>query len=101
MNKQINVSDFSNYLFWDVIMSELDIDANRNLIIKRTLELGQMRDWELIIQLYGIREIGRVAVTFKSLNPKALNFIATICDIPLNEFKCCIMKQSISRHWIY
>lgn len=101
MKDKIQISDFSAYLFWDVDKTKLDIYENKDFIVKRVLELGQMQDWEIIKAVFGIAEIGIMAMQFRSLNPKALSFISLISNIPINQFKCYTTKQLNQRHWIY
>jgi ribosomal protein S8 len=89
----------SKHLFWDTDTKVLSIDKNKSFIIQRVLEYGFIGDWNLIKKWYGIKEIGEVALQFRTLEPRALAFLVNITNIPINKFRCYTTKQSIPKHW--
>ncbi len=99
MNEPINISDFSPHLFWDVDRKQLDWEKNKAQIIKRVLEYGMIRDWEIIKQHYGLDQIGEVCKELRSLDDKSLSYISVLTGIPKESFRCYILKQSIPPHW--
>ena len=48
---------FSSNLFWDADISMMSMDASSGYIIQRVLEYGQMNDWRLINQYYGLERL--------------------------------------------
>ena len=94
-----SITDFSSHLFWDVDRNKLDWEKNKSQIIKRVLEYGLLNDWKLVERYYGVEKIGKICTGLRSLDDKALGFIATIADLPKETFRCYILKQSIPRHW--
>ena len=88
MSEQVNISDFSAHLFWDVNAENLNWEKNKAQIIQRVLEYGLLSDWKLIQNKYGISQIGEVCKSMRSLDRKSLVFIATLAGIPLNSFRC-------------
>ena len=97
--QHIKISDFSPHLFWDTDKKKLDVDEHKSFLIQRVLEYGLMKDWKLISAYYGIKKIGETATDFRILEPKALSFISTISKIPIKNFRCYNIKQSIPKHW--
>ena len=86
------------HYFWDVDFSKLDVNTNKRLIIKRVITLGSIDEIGLIVNHYGkpafISEIKKIA-----LDPKTLNFVSRVFDIPKNEFECYTMKPLTPLHW--
>ncbi len=57
-----------------------------------------MKDWKLISAYYGIKKIDETATEFRVLEPKTLSFISTVSKIPIKNFRCYNIKQSIPEH---
>lgn len=89
----IKVSDFSSHLFWDINRDSLDLDTNKSFIVKRALEYGLMKDWNLINRYYGLTAIVEMAKTFRSLEPKTFSFILTLSGLQKEAFRCSTIKQ--------
>ena len=99
MESKRSIDLLSKHLFWDTDTKVISIDKNKSFIIQRVLEYGFISDWNLIKKWYGIKEIGEVALQFRTLEPRALAFLVNITNIPINKFKCYTTKQSIPKHW--
>ncbi|MCC7402028.1 MAG: hypothetical protein IT214_11145 [Chitinophagaceae bacterium] len=99
MSEEVSISDFSPHLFWDVDIESLDWNKNKALIVQRVMEYGLINDWEIILNRYGIDQIGRICKNLRSLDPKSLVFIATLTETPLNSFRCYTTKPLTSTHW--
>lgn len=97
--KEITIKDFSPHLFWDTKVNSINLIRDKGFIIKRVLEYGFWRDWLLLKDYYGKREIGQTAKDFRELDPKSLTFISVKSQIPLEEFKCYTTKQLQPKHW--
>ena len=93
------ITDFSPHLFWDVDRNKLDWKKNKSQIVKRVLEYGLLNDWKLIQHYYGVEQIAETCKNFRSLDERALSFIATLASVPEESFRCYTLKQSIPRHW--
>ena len=93
------ISSFSKNLFWDVAPDSIDLESNSRYIIQRVLEYGRYSDWNLILSYYGIKTISDTATSLRSLDPKAVSFISAITNIPKEQFRCYILRQSSQRHW--
>ena len=77
----------------------LDIEKHQQQIIKRVLEYGVMRDWQVLKEVYGLDRIGAVCKRLRSLDEKSLNYISILTGIPKKSFRCYTLKQSIPPHW--
>lgn len=95
------IADFSPHLFWDVDPSKLELERSAAFIIERVLEYGLMKDWKLIMEIYGMEKIKEVSLKSKYLSPKTHSFVATIFNLPKNAFRCYELRQLNKEHWIY
>ncbi len=93
MNMNTFISQLSTSLFWDVVPEEIDDELNKRFIIQRVLERGTRNDWLLINKRYTLQVIIQEAKQLRSLEPKALSYIACIGNIPKEEFRCYTNKQ--------
>ena len=103
-----NIDNMSEYvkaltpsLFWDVNRDEVDDDRHRRFIMQRVLERGTMNDWRLTKRRYSLPLIVAEAQQMRSLEPRALAFIACLGDVDESSFRCSALKQSHQRHWFY
>lgn len=101
MTNENIIQQFSEYLFWDVDKSSIDLEANAAYIVKRVLERGQLNDWKLLQSYYGLSRITEISMELRDLDPKSLSFIATLSHTPKEKFRCYTERQSAQRHWIY
>lgn len=99
MSERDYIHSFSDYLFWDVDVSSIDLEANAPYVVRRVLELGQLKDWNLLVQRYGIPRISSIAQKLRILEPKALSFISAVSSVPKESFRCFTTKQSTQTHW--
>jgi hypothetical protein len=100
-NDKIKPQDFSSYLFWDVDQDRLDMENSKKLIIERVLEYGQMKDWNLLRNYYGLEEIKNTAQTIKSFDKVTLSFLCNLFDMEKTQFRCYTHKQSTPNYWEY
>lgn len=92
------IQGFSDYIFWDVDRDSIDLSANAPYVVQRVLEYGQYNDWKLLLNYYGLQHIVEISKHLRSLEPKALSFISTISDTPINLFRCFNTRQSTPEH---
>ena|ERR1700733_14515392 len=89
----------SQWLFWDVNLSELDIEKHSGQIIEKVLTRGSINDWHLIREYYGLKRIAEESKKLRYLDELTLNFISRLLNIPKQEFKCYTMMQSQPGPW--
>lgn len=99
MSEREYIQSFSEYLFWDVDKNSIDLETNAPYVVRRVLELGQIGDWKLLVQRYGIPRISSIARNLRTLEPRALSFISTVSSVPQESFRCFTTKQSTQTHW--
>lgn len=92
---------YSPNLFWDADLEQLDFDANKKYVIQRVLERGAFTDLQIAFKYYGANVIIEIARNLRTLEPRALSFIARIANLPKESFKCYTAKQSSQAPWIY
>ncbi len=93
------INKLSSHLFWDVDRLTLDMRKHNKFIVGRVLEYGLLSDWIIIKNHYGKEELGRIATSLRSLDRRALSFIATYTGLPEDKFRCYTTRQSIPQHW--
>ena len=92
---------FSDNLFWDIDTNDLNLDSQAAFVIGRVLNRGTWEDWLQARDYYGLPKIKTIALTIRSLTPKALAFIAIATDTKKERFRCFTLLQSITTHWHY
>lgn len=90
---------FSSNLFWDADISMMSMDESPGFIIQRVLEYGQMNDWRLINQYYGLDKIVEECKQMRTLDPVCLAFITTISNTKEEDYRCYHFRQSFPTHW--
>lgn len=94
-----NFSNFSKHLFWDTDRLSLDAEKNKNYIIKQVLEFGYDKDWQFLKSIYSLDEIKDSVKGMRTLEKRALSFIACITHTDIRDFRCYSTKQSNQAHW--
>jgi hypothetical protein len=97
--KTITPADFSRKLFWDIDPSALDLELHRKYVVARVLEYGTLEDWRLLVRHFALESVIGVAQTLRTLDPKALSFLATVGNVPRSSFRCFTLSQSMSTPW--
>lgn len=97
----INSSDFSKHLFWDVNRETIDFEKSKAFVIERVLSHGLLTDWNLLKDLYGKETIHRIVLQLRYLDKYSLHFCAAYFKEPLNRFRCYNFAQSNPAHWNY
>lgn len=98
-NTSIDIKQLSPHLFWDVDAGTVSFEKHSAFIVKRVMDYGLMKDWDLIFRNIGIQEIAKIALTIKDLDPRSLSFISTLSKIPKEKFRCYTFQQSMPQHW--
>jgi hypothetical protein len=100
MNKQ---QSFVNHLeaahFWDIDFHKIDVNTHKRLIIERIINFGSLREMNALIMYYGLAEIIQISLKISYLDPKTLNFISKLFEVPKSSFKCYTSKLSNPKLW--
>ena len=70
-------------------------------IVKQVLEYGYDNDWRLLKSIYGIDEIKDAVMSMRTLEKRALSFVACITHTDIRDFRCYSTKQSSPAPWIF
>jgi len=99
MKTKLNIIEqLKPHYFWDIDFSRINATANKRLIIERIITYGTLDEIDLIVENYGRAEVIKVVQKLTCLDPKTLNFISKLFEIPKNDFKC-YGKPLKSKHW--
>lgn len=101
VNNQQIIKSLSPELFWDTPRERIDPERNARWLIQRVLEYGMMSDWKGIRDYYGLERIKNEVTQMRSLEIRAIHFIASITNTPLEKFRCYILRQSMPKHMIF
>lgn len=87
MNSKITINDFSPHLFLGVDLAKFDWDSYKNFLIFKTLEEGQLTDWKLVKEKYGIDEVRKVSLELEGFDIVTVTFLAAIFKTNISDFK--------------
>jgi hypothetical protein len=100
MNKRKDlVGKLKSHYFWDVDLSKLQDEKGKRLIIERIINMGTLSEIMLLQERYGLDEVRRVLRNLNYIDPKTLNFISKLYNLPKKNFRCYTRKQLKPQHW--
>ena len=82
-------TDFSKYLFWDTDSTKVDLERNSPYVVQRVLEYGELSDWRLLLEYYGLERIVEISKQLRNLDPKALSFLCVVSNTHEEDYRCC------------
>lgn len=92
--KQLKPSQLSQHLFWDVDREQYDADKYPAWTVQRILEYGNLSDWRLILDYYGLDRIVDICKSLRTLMPEALSYICLISNTKKEDYRCYHTSQS-------
>lgn len=96
---QKELPKLSKVLFWDVDFTKIDFDLRTRYVIERVVMFGNWQEWEEIKRYYGLEKIKSETMQTRYLDAKTLNFLSLYFQVPKEQFRCYIWKQSNPTHW--
>lgn len=93
------IQQFNPNLFWDVDATQIDLDKYPGHVIQRVLEYGQMEDWHIILNYYGLDKIVDCCRRLRTLDPRALSYICCISHTQKESYRCYNFAQSTPTLW--
>jgi hypothetical protein len=87
--------------FWDTDPSLLKDEKSKRLIVERVFNFGNLKEIKLVKSYYGIDQVSDILINLNYIDPKTVNFISLLLNIPKNKFKCFTKKQLTNKHWNY
>jgi len=88
-------------LFWDVNITNVDLDKYKVHIIERIMLRGRLDEFRAMMQHYGRETVRQVMLNARWLDKVTLAFCSTIFDVPKTEFRCYKLAQLNPEHWDY
>lgn len=82
------MNDLSDHLFWDVDRSGIDPERHAAWLVRRVLEYGRWRDWQILVAHYGKPELAELAMGLRSLHPRAFAFCCAWFQLSPAAFRC-------------
>ncbi len=98
-NNQVLVNQLSPYLFWDIDKDSFDAECNSAQLIQRVLEYGELNDWRIIRNFYGLDRIASDCKQLRTLTPKALSFVCIVTGPHKEDYRCYNFRQSFPTPW--
>jgi hypothetical protein len=89
----VDISSFSPHIFWDIDISKINIETNKDIVIERALLYGLDKDEYLIFNTYEKTDIIDVVTNIKYIDKKICNYLSFRLDIPREDFICYKQKQ--------
>lgn len=77
----------SRSLFWDTNPDTVNFDKSARYVIEKVVTRGQFEDWQEIKRYYGLETIKQQVVRSRDLDPRTLNFLSNLLDIPKEKFR--------------
>ncbi len=91
--------NLSKVIFWDTDYNRIDWVNKARYVIERVVMYGTVQDWRAIQAYYGMERIKTEMLQSRDLDDKTLSFLSCIFNIPIEEFRCYKLKQSMPIHW--
>lgn len=80
-------------LFWEYDSAKINPEKHKVLILERVFTRGSWEEYKLLFSYYSRDEIREGVVKIMQLDPKTLNFLSVIFEIPKTDFICYGKKQ--------
>lgn len=95
------IEQLNKAYFWDVDIAKMDEEKSKRLIIERVMNYGNLSEIRLVKSFYGLKEVKSTLCQLNYIDPKTLNFISLLFDVPKTKFKCYTKKQLAHQPWNY
>lgn len=95
------VEDLSVHLFWDVSITEIELDKHAAFIVERVMRYGKLNDWFLLKTIYGLPRLQTIVIELRELDDFSIAFLSLILNIEKEAFRCYRQKQSQRSFWNY
>ena len=76
---------FSQQLFWDSPIENIDLQKHKRYIVERVLTRGFTADFYLLLKIYTTDEIKEALCRSKSLDPKTIHFCSWFFNLPKQD----------------
>ena len=90
------MTELSNHLFWDVDRTDIDFERHAAWLVRRVLEYGRWRDWQLLVAHYGKPRLADLVTSLRRLQPRAFAFCCAWFQLPPSSFRCFASTQFLN-----
>ena len=91
------INRLSEYLFWDVNLSEINPETHRQFIIPRVMDRGTLADVRAVWDYYGNEKIKQTLLNTATLGRKTVAFFANQFNLPRGAFRA---YRNPSANWL-
>lgn len=92
LTKEELFSHLSPHLFWDIDKAQFDFERHAGQLIARVLEYGEFEDWRFVRDYYGLERIVAECRQLRTLDPKALYYVAAVSHTDPTTYRCYATK---------
>ena len=86
--------------FWDLEITP-GAPVPERLVVERVFSYGTLGEAALVVKYFGRKKIEKILLNLNYLDPKTLNFVSKIFNIPVKKFRCYSRKQLRLQYWDY
>ncbi len=90
--------NFRKTLFWETDLKFLDYKKDADFIISRVLDFGNLKEWKLVKEIYGLKRIKKIAKKHIFFDPKSANFYSLILKISCTKKPFLEIPKMFSKH---
>lgn len=88
-------------LFWDVEVSNIDLEKHRASVIERIATRGRFDEFRAMVRFYGRESVIDTLLNARYLDKRTLSYCSLIFEVPISEFRCYKLAQLNPEHWNY
>lgn len=99
--KTLKIEDFSPSLFWDVDKATLNFEKHAVHVVDKAINRGTWEDFQTVLTYYGFEKVKEIVKNLRYMDKRTEQFASVYFQIPLNELRCYIWRQSSPSHWDY
>ncbi|MBN1445183.1 MAG: hypothetical protein JW957_03645 [Candidatus Omnitrophica bacterium] len=85
---------FLKKYFWDVSFEKIDLQKNREYVLKRILDYGDERAVAWMYRNFKKSEIKKTLSEFRGYSQKSANYWALMLNVPREEVLCLKKRSS-------
>jgi len=93
------INSLSPHLFWDIDKSQFDVEANSGQLIQHVMECGELMDWKLTRDYYGLDRIVADCKKLRTLDPMALSFLCVVSGTNKEDYRCYHFSKKFPNIW--